>query len=547
MINVNCEIETKFQVPASSRAAVTAEMSKNPNSFDRITLAAHYLDTADRRLAQAGIAWRLRREGRRWVQTLKVAGVNNLERYEHEVIRPAAIHDSNLHAGTTAGDRLIAILGQAHTDGIGPEVRFRTEVRRLARRIRARGAVIDVAFDEGRIVTGERSQPIREVEFELVSGSATAMLALAERWRKRFDLMLDPRSKADRGDRLADGFEFPPVRRATRARYAKHATPVEAFVAVLDDCLAQITHNAVGICEGDPNERVEYVHQMRVGIRRLRSAVRSFQGWVAVPPQHLIDDLRSLFATLGQSRDTALLDSGVTAALISAGAPPIHARRGGSGLDLAKIVRATNVQRVLLGWVAWRMQIAEMPSLAKAPSGATRADDAISVAQTADQAIASEEPSPVTNGAGLDALSTESSSKPAREAAETELHLISSARKRLRKWHRRVAAEAKNFDSLDDTALHGLRKRIKRQRYAAEFFAPLVRKGRCKDYLKPLAEVQECMGELNDLLVARSRYEALVTKDPAAWFALGWLAARIREVRMGAKRALHHLAGANAP
>jgi inorganic triphosphatase YgiF len=65
------EIELKFLVPATARAGVGAEMSRGSTTLERISLAAMYLDTRDRRLAAAGLSWRLRREGRRWIQTLK--------------------------------------------------------------------------------------------------------------------------------------------------------------------------------------------------------------------------------------------------------------------------------------------------------------------------------------------------------------------------------------------------------------------------------------------------------------------------------------------
>lgn len=105
----------------------------------------------------------------------------------------------------------------------------------------------------------------------------------------------------------------------------------------------------------------------------------------------------------------------------------------------------------------------------------------------------------------------------------------------------------KSFDDLDDAGLHALRKRIKRQRYAVEFFAPVLRGRRMDRYLGPLQEIQERMGSLNDLFVARNRYQALSEPDPAAWFALGWLAARLAELRALAKPALEKLAGADPP
>ena len=71
-------------------------MARALATLERRSLAAMYLDTPDRRLAQQGIAWRLRREGRRWVQTLKAGGANALERFEHEVLRPDATPDAKL-------------------------------------------------------------------------------------------------------------------------------------------------------------------------------------------------------------------------------------------------------------------------------------------------------------------------------------------------------------------------------------------------------------------------------------------------------------------
>jgi CHAD domain-containing protein len=92
-----------------------------------------------------------------------------------------------------------------------------------------------------------------------------------------------------------------------------------------------------------------------------------------------------------------------------------------------------------------------------------------------------------------------------------------------------------------------LRKRIKRQRYAVEFFAPILPKKQAKRYLEPLAAIQDRMGELNDLFVARTRYQDLVASEPGAWFALGWLAARITAVRAQAKPELGRLRKAKPP
>ena len=89
--------------------------------------------------------------------------------------------------------------------------------------------------------------------------------------------------------------------------------------------------------------------------------------------------------------------------------------------------------------------------------------------------------------------------------------------------------------------------RIKRQRYAVEFFAPVLRRRKVERYLDAVARIQDQMGELNDLFVARTTYGSLVETEPAAWFALGWLTAKIAEVRAITKPELGRLAKTKPP
>ena len=537
------EIELKFLVPAASRAGIATEMARGAATPERMSLAARYLDTDDRRLAQERIAWRLRREGRGWIQTLKAGGANALERFEHEVVRPDASHDASQHAGTPVGDRLIAILRRASADGLQPAVRFETEVRRTARRVRTRGAVVEVAFDEGRLLAAGSSQRIREIEFELIAGSSAALLTLAERWRRRFGLIYDPRSKSKRGDRLAEGSPFPPLRKAGQPRYPDDATAAEAFAAVLDECLAQITRNAIGLIEGDPGLRVEHVHQLRVGIRRIRSAQRCFQGWAPSPPADLVEGLRSLFAALGMARDSDVLDSGVMVDLAKVGAPRLTLPAGHAGPDPVKTVRAADSQQTFLAWIAWRATLADEPgegvdAIVAGPQGEA-SSPAAGDAQASDVRPSDGGPhSPHRTETGAVASQTGHDDAPTFHR---------DVERRLRQWHRRIIADSDSFDELDEAGLHALRKRIKRQRYAVEFFAPVLRRRKAARYLNAVAAMQDRMGELNDLFVARARYQSLVESDPAAWFALGWLAARIAQVCKRAKRELGQLAKADPP
>jgi len=573
------EVEIKFAVPVEAKAAVAAEVARGSAVEHRI-LAAKYLDTSDRRLARAGIAWRVRREGRRWIQALK-AGSGALERFEHEVVRTDGSHDAAAHGETVVGQKLDRILRQARADGFEVGVRFQTQIRRSARRIRTRGAVVEVAFDDGRLVAGTSRERVLEVEFELVSGSTVSMLALAERWRKRFGLLYEPRSKSERGDRLAEDLPLAPIRKARRPEYPRHASTAEAFGAVLDECLSHVSRSASGVVAGDRSLRVEHVHQLRVGIRRLRSGLRSFSGWLPPPPEAMVEGLRGLFATLGQSRDGDVLGAGVVAALEKAGAPALAVPAGASGPDPVAAVRAPETQRLLLGWLTWRAGLAEGLADPAAPNPAVTDSSAMdpgvtdpgatdpgvtesgmtdsAIADSAVRDVAVRAPSvrdpAVTDSAVKVPLPADGLDRPPGTGGDQappgpddgRATFRRDAERRLRRWHRRIAADWKRFDDLDEESLHALRKRIKRQRYAVEFFAPVLRDGRTRRYLKPLTSIQDRMGELNDLFVARTRYRELVASDPAAWFALGWIEARVTVLRALAKPELKRLAKADPP
>jgi CHAD domain-containing protein len=250
----------------------------------------------------------------------------------------------------------------------------------------------------------------------------------------------------------------------------------------------------VGVIGGDPQGRVEHVHQLRIGMRRLSTALRSFQGWVPPPPTELVEGLRRLFAALGMARDNDVLNSGVLAELAKAGAPPLALTAAAAGPDPAELVGGAPTQQLLLAWISWRASLVQEH-----------------------------------NGTVTEAPT-----------------LQRQAERRLRRWHRRIVAEGRAFDRLDEAELHALRKRIKRQRYAVEFFAPLLRRRAVERYLQALTEVQDRMGELADLFVARARYQPLAA-DAAAWFAFGWLAARIADVRALAQPGLRQLASMDPP
>ncbi|WP_348752845.1 CHAD domain-containing protein [uncultured Aquincola sp.] len=535
-------LQLTFLVPAAAHAGVLAELTKGQSAPERISLAAMYLDTADRHLAREGLTWRLRREGRRWIQTLQRADGSLLAQQAHEAIRPDATPDASLHAGTQAGDQLLALLQQAAEDGQAPSARYRSELARTSRRVRSGGAVVNLSYDDGRLVAGAHSSRVRTLAFTLGGGDPKAMTALAQRWQKRFGLLLDPRRMGERGDWLAAGLAGVPVRKATRPAYPASADARQALGAVVDECLTQLLLNAFGLVEGDPAQRVDHVHQLRVGIRRLRSALRCFEGWAPMPPDDLQTELRALFSTLGQARDSDVLDSGVARSLARAGAPTLHFDPPGDSAEPAALVSAVATQRQLLQWLAWRA------SLDTTLPGAVHGDEAVRM--PSQQAAAEGDAMPAVDMPGP---AVSAPAEPSSPAADDKADggpaepLDALAARRLARWHKRIAADARQFASLPEPVVHDLRKRIKRQRYAVEFLAPVLRRKPLQQYLQVLAEAQEGMGQLNDLYVARDRYTEALQTQPEAWFALGWLSAKIEEVRTATAPALRRLAKCKPP
>jgi triphosphatase len=467
------ETELKLQVPLKRRQAVAAAVAGRAGGTVQ-RLQAVYLDTADRALARAGVALRLRREGRHWVQTLKAAGSDRMQRLEHNVPRPGAAAappavDAALHAGTPAGERLAAVLRDVPEAALLPL--YRTDIRRLQRRVRVRGATLELAFDHGHILAGEHRLPVCELEVELVHGAPQAVLDQARRWVERHGLWLDVRSKAERGDLLARGETIAPAAMAAPPVLVATLDAAQGRRVVLAACAEQVLANASQVASGE--FRDEHVHQLRVGLRRLRTALRLFDG--ALPDDPLAAAAAALFRRLGAARDQAAiaapLHDELAQAMVSAGlaleAPMLPA--AAEAADPAADVRTLPVQRFLLDLIA------ALQPAAAAPGGADL-----------------------------------------REA------LV----QRLQRWHRQVAADAPRFAELDDEARHRLRKRVKRLRYAVEFSASLFEARRVRRYLKPLRALQDRLGVLNDVAVGLQGFRAAAAGDAAAAFALGWLAAR---------------------
>ena len=260
-----------------------------------------YYDTDDQRLRARGLAFRVRKDGRRFYQTLKSDDAAGLAAYRGEWQNPLRSGEPDL-ALMPEGGRA-ALDGAIDPDELRPV--FATRVRRTVRRVETtdhagRPSLIEAALDVGGIEANGASLPIAEVELELLEGSPEALYALALELDALAPLRLETRSKSARGYALAAG--MPPAwHKAEPPALEADATVDRAIQAILRSCLQHWCANEAAALDGsDP----EGVHQMRVALRRLRSAFSVF-GRLIDPAQRawLSDEAKTIVNGLGPARD----------------------------------------------------------------------------------------------------------------------------------------------------------------------------------------------------------------------------------------------------
>jgi triphosphatase len=488
------ELEIKLHVEPDRRDRLLDSLGRR--RMRRSALSAVYFDTSDGLLARHRFALRLRREDNGWVQALKGATDRADERSEHEVVveapdgaRPPL--DLERHRPTGVGRRLRALLKK---HGRPPLVEScRTEVTRQSRVLHAHGAVVEWALDEGEVTSGDRSQPISELELELKDGDAAGLYAVAHDWEALHGLWIDPVSKSERGALLNDGAAFrapikavPAPWSAKQARAMDGATMLRRMVAA---CLAQIVPNAGEIARGSRDP--EHVHQLRVGLRRLRSAAQAMKPFAAGLPAGWDTALRPAFDALGEARDRQVLATSIAPRLRKAGAAVVDV--GGPSEEearrLQQLVRGAGLQGLVLRLLAF----AETPG------------------DAADGAHG--EP-----GAGLERLVS-----------------------RLRKLDRQATRDARRFETLSFERQHEVRKRLKRLRYLAEFAAPAFDRDAVRRWFDKVAPAQDALGEHVDLVLAGRRFASRALADPDAGFAAGWLRAKSESSAHAARKSLQRL------
>ncbi len=310
MSDTNTEIELKLALVKGNLAQ--AKRAIGDIHLDKTAIEDVYFDTPDANLRRRGLVLRLRRDGDRWLQTLKAASNGHSVvpvRGEWEVALPARRSAPTLDLERFEITPLRVLLRAGlEADSLVPV--FRTRISRQRGMLVHGTSQIEVALDRGelraRVEGRKRRQPVAEVELELKSGRPQDLLDVgSELVKQGHGMTLVPalRSKAERGYGLAarDGLG---AARASAGGFAERLRvempSAQALREVIRHGLALVVANADAL-RGDPAS--EHVHQARVSLRRMRSAIRSFDPYGEDFPVRLSKGLHWLAQTLGAARD----------------------------------------------------------------------------------------------------------------------------------------------------------------------------------------------------------------------------------------------------
>ncbi|WP_111894656.1 CYTH domain-containing protein [Acinetobacter sp. MB5] len=314
------EIELKLQIPEQKRAALIKAFETKTTRY--IDLHARYFDTADSKLAAHHIAIRIRKEGSVWIQTLKGAGENHLQRYEHEVNLGEADQAPELDLSVYEQEpHARQLLKKALGDDLGAlTLKFETIVQRAYRIVQLNDSKIEVCLDRGVVQDTDEKREIFEIEFELQQGKVSDLIQLTQQWVKKYHIWIDVRSKAERGNLLAQHLLVSPATTASSAKYDKKAQPEVILKSLIAAGLRHALPNLAAIA--DQVAESEHYYQAYLALRQLNSSLQLFQDFAPTKLLEHIAHFQQMLKTVHQAYVATTLYPAIL--LLTEQADPVH-------------------------------------------------------------------------------------------------------------------------------------------------------------------------------------------------------------------------------
>ena len=473
------EVEIKLAIDAASATRI----KKLPVLRDHAAAAPQdaehvdrYFDSAGFDLWRHGFALRVRSKGTHHVQTLKgggsaLAGLHQRTELEAEV-------DGEQPDLALVARQLREAVPELAKGGLPAlEPVFVNRSRRSSWMLELPdGARVECALDVGELQHGEKTVPVRELELEMKQGEPARLYELAQQVHAALPVRLENISKAERGYALA-GAVAPRAVKATPVTIKRKASMGQALGAIMVNCLQQMQANERGVVAGD----IEALHQMRVGLRRLRAALAMVRNMMQLP-EPVAADVEWLAGELGDARNWDVFIESVLPELpVPEEHQPALARIGVAAREEAE--RHRNKVRSAVGSPRYTALMLAL--------GAWIAGEGWRQAGLPSEPLAQ---------------------KVAKAAPQLVQHAAARVRKR-----------ARAYDLHRPECLHKVRIAAKKERYAREFFDALShgkKAGRRHDLLTGM---QDELGLLNDSFTARELVAQLRERVPQEVALLGFI------------------------
>ena len=409
-----------------------------------------YYDTPNLDLCHNTMELRLRRIGKRWLQTLKVGGgvqAGLYQRNEWEV--PVSGENLDFDA--------LKVMGCQLTEDMCNQLKpvFITEYSRNVRLLKFEGTEFELCLNSGAIRAGKRSRPISEIELELKSGDPHQLFSFALALLDRVPLEVEHANKAEYGYQLLSG-ESPTVCKASCPSMNCTQDIGSAIQSMISSCLQHIQANVSGAILSDDEE---FLHQVRLGLRRLRVVLKTAKAFREDDELYaLCEEAAEMYIEFGRLRDWDVLVTQTFMPMLSR--PPevvglrelidaSEKRRRRYHVSMVRQLRSPNYQRFLLRFGAWMY-----------------------------------------------------GSYWHETTAEASMVLPAFAVQNLEKLNTQVLQRGKLIATADASQLHRLRIACKKLRYSAESFGSLFNANKFAAYVTALSELQDILGKLNDFAVA---------------------------------------------
>ncbi|MFP5328519.1 MAG: CHAD domain-containing protein [Alphaproteobacteria bacterium] len=438
------EVELKLELPSARADRIRKHPLLRGLRCRKRKMEARYFDTPSFDLSRSGFSLRVRSDGDRFVQTMKqTAGM-------------AGIFDRNEWESNVDGFwpnfESLQHTPLRHRRKLLRHVELvgRSAIERTSWNLERDRCAVEVALDLGRIEAGRRHESIAELELELKDGDTAFLFELAEQLAECVPLRIGVLSKAQRVEILARAKGGQAIK-AGKIVLDPESNVARAFSLIAHSCVLHFRLNEELIVERCD---AAALHQGRVSMRRLRAALSVFGK--AIADSRLPDlkrELRWFTSSLSDGRDIDVFLKRYNDRLSRSDRRKLLSARVAAYAAAHRSIDSDRFRTFVLSFLKW-----------------------------------------VETGSWRRSRKARSAVKPF------------AARRLERQW-RKVQAGGLALTSLDEEQQHRFRIEVKKMRYATEFLSSLFDPGKVQTFVKTLEAMQECLGDLNDLVTARQLIE----------------------------------------